>query len=373
MRAMAPNPGELPQAFSLMRLMVQQYVTQAGLHAEGPWMVVYHSPDYSERNLDVEVALVLGRSDFARGGTPPRKRLPSQTVNLRLLPAVEQVASCLYTGDGSKEDAYTALYAWTEQKNSSGQCSYQPGTPVRELLLDDPAGVKLPAGLKLPGWVPGKTSEVTEVLPAGLKLPAEGRMPEAVQEDSGGSEPSTRFTEIQIPVTSNLIYKEQFFANPYRKETEMEPTFVNLPAFTVVGMRYFGKNENQEIHAMWEDANKNFHKIKNVSREAAYGVCQNVPGAAEGEFEYIAGLQVSKVEDVPAGMVMRQVPAHKYAVFTHVGALDKLRDTYNYIYQVWLPKSGYKPLGGLDFEYYNEDFKDFAPDSRFYIYVALQE
>ena len=372
-RAMARH-DELPQAFSQMRLMVQQYVTQAGLRVVGPWMVVYHSPDYRERNLDVEVALVLGRSALAEGCAPPRKRIASQTgevpspyvipspyevpspcevpspdevpsTRVRLLPAVEQVASCLCSERGNLAEAYTALYAWTEL------CSYQAGTPVRELFLNDRADE--PA--YDPGGALGNAVRVTEALP------------ETEQEAL------TRYTEIQIPVKSNLIYKEKFFANPYRKETEMEPTFVNLPTFTVVGMRYFGKNENQEIHAMWEEANKNFHKVKNVSKQAAYGVCQNVPGAAAGEFEYVAGLQVSKVEDVPTGMVVRQVPMQKYAVFTHVGALDKLRETYNYIYQVWLPKSGYKLTGGPDFEFYNEDFKDFAPDSRFYIYVPLQE
>jgi len=71
-------------------------------------------------------------------------------------------------------------------------------------------------------------------------------------------------------------------------------------------------------------------------------------------------------------MVVREVPAGKYAVFTHVGSLEKLRDTYQYIYQTWLPHSGYTHSPDIDFEYYNEDFKDFAPDSRFNIYVAVK-
>jgi AraC family transcriptional regulator len=53
--------------------------------------------------------------------------------------------------------------------------------------------------------------------------------------------------------------------------------------------------------------------------------------------------------------------------------LDKLRDTYNFIYQSWLPQSGYELTGGPDFELYDEDFKDFAPDSRFDIYVPIKE
>jgi AraC family transcriptional regulator len=72
-------------------------------------------------------------------------------------------------------------------------------------------------------------------------------------------------------------------------------------------------------------------------------------------------------------MVSREIPAYTYAVFAHIGALDKLSDTYQYIYQVWLPQSGYKMAAYVDFEYYNEDFKDFAPDSRLYIYVPIEK
>ena len=153
----------------------------------------------------------------------------------------------------------------------------------------------------------------------------------------------------------------------------MEPKFVKLPAFTVIGLRYYGKNENQEIKELWDTANRHLNEIHNVSKDAAYGLCIGPVDPVVGEFEYIAGLEVSKVENVPEGMVVREVPAQKYAIFTHVGSLDKLRDTYNFIYQTWLPQSGYELTGGPDFELYDEDFKDFAPDSRFYIYVPIKE
>jgi AraC family transcriptional regulator len=140
------------------------------------------------------------------------------------------------------------------------------------------------------------------------------------------------------------------------KEKEMEPKIVDFQATTVAGVRYFGKNENQEIAQTWGVANSRFGELKHVKPGSnAYGVCLMVEGAAKGEFEYVCGLEVTSTEHLPDGMVARTIPAGKYAAFTHVGSLASLKDTYNYIYQTWFPKSGHK-YGGLDFELYNEDF-----------------
>lgn len=152
----------------------------------------------------------------------------------------------------------------------------------------------------------------------------------------------------------------------------MEPKIVTLPSFKVVGMRYFGKNENQEISELWGKANQRMGEISHVASQNAYGVCVMLPDAPAGEFEYIAGLEVSQAEDVPDGMVVREVPTSQYAVFTHLGSLDRLPATYEYIYSTWIPQSGFQLTGGPDFELYNEDFKDFAPDSKFYIYVPIK-
>jgi AraC family transcriptional regulator len=182
------------------------------------------------------------------------------------------------------------------------------------------------------------------------------------------------YTELQVPVESALERKIKLLSNPYRKETEMEPKIMNRPGFKLVGMRYFGNNQNQEISKLWGAANQHLDKVKNVSPEwGAIGLCTTVADAPPGEFEYVAGLAVDKAEDVPEGFVVREVPPYQYAVFTHVGPLNTLKDTYEYIYQTWLPQSGYQLAGSIDFEHYNEDFKDFAPDSRFYIYVPVKK
>jgi AraC family transcriptional regulator len=161
------------------------------------------------------------------------------------------------------------------------------------------------------------------------------------------------------------------------EEKEMEPKIITKPAFTMVGIRYFGKNEHGEIPELWEVFNQRMTELKglpNETGEAAIGLCitpEDDP--TDGSFEYTAGLIVHKGEDVPDGFVVRHVPEHTYAVFAHKGDLPSLSKTYEYIYETWLPQSGYELAAKLDFEYYNEDFKDFAPDSVFYIYIPIKK
>ena len=100
----------------------------------------------------------------------------------------------------------------------------------------------------------------------------------------------------------------------------MEPKIVNKPAFKAIGISYVGKNQNNEIPQMWDVFNARATELDEVSINGAccYGLCfSNPAGAAEGEFEYVAAVEVADGESIPEGMVYREVPAHKYAVFTH--------------------------------------------------------
>ena len=80
------------------------------------------------------------------------------------------------------------------------------------------------------------------------------------------------------------------------KPVWMKPKIIELPAFTVVGMRYYGRNENQEISGLGDAFNQRVPEIQNI------------------------------------------------------------------IYKIWAQQPGRQLDGRLDFEYYDEDFKDFAPN-----------
>jgi AraC family transcriptional regulator len=153
----------------------------------------------------------------------------------------------------------------------------------------------------------------------------------------------------------------------------MEPKIVTKPAFKAVGLSYVGKNEQGEIPQLWGVFNQRSAEIQ-WRGNCAYGLCfSNPEGAAEGEFEYVAAFEVPNDENIPADMVYREVPEYKYAVFTHHGKLDKLGETYEYIYNTWLPQSDYEVHPDkYDMEVYDERFKPDSDESAFDIYVALK-
>lgn len=150
-----------------------------------------------------------------------------------------------------------------------------------------------------------------------------------------------------------------------------EPRIVERDGFTVVGMEYFGTNENMEIPLLWNEFFKRIHEITNPSQQGvAYGVCD---GTTEtGEFSYLACIAVKDESQIPKGMKSKQITSGTYAVFTHKGTLDKLKETYAEIFTEWLPKSGYDSYD-FDFELYDERSKDFtSEDSEMDIYIPLK-
>lgn len=181
-----------------------------------------------------------------------------------------------------------------------------------------------------------------------------------------GKDPSTRpITELQLPVgkkpMSILVTKDQ-------ESMTMEPEIVTKAAFTVVGMVYEGLNENNEIAEMWRLFTPRIPEIKNIV-DGAFGVCE--PAAEDGTFRYLAGMAVSKADQVPEVMQVWEVPAQDYAVFPCT--LQTIGQTYKHIFETWLPGSGYTYVGSPDFEYYDETFESDVEGSVLYIYVPVKK
>lgn len=154
----------------------------------------------------------------------------------------------------------------------------------------------------------------------------------------------------------------------------MEPKFVTRDEFIVVGAEFVGKSHNGEIPKLWHESFlPRLGEVQHgVNDGVLYGVC-SVVGTGKGEcYSYIASREVSSLDDIPEGMTGIVVPACKYAVFTHHGPLETIKDTYNHIYETWLPSSGMEWGDGMDFEYYDARFKGSAEDSEIDLYVPVK-
>ena len=70
-------------------------------------------------------------------------------------------------------------------------------------------------------------------------------------------------------------------------------------------------------------------------------------------------------------MVTCEIPASRYAVFTHRGLLINLPHTIKYIWGTWVTKGEYQHKNAPDFELYDERFDPHSESSEFDIYVPI--
>lgn len=150
----------------------------------------------------------------------------------------------------------------------------------------------------------------------------------------------------------------------------MEIKIVERSTFTVVGLKYRGKNENAEIPQLWQSLGPRSGEFENMADDTvAYGISANMDRES-GEFDYVAGFEVSSAEQVPEGMVAFEVPAARYAVFSTT--LPKVGETFHNAHNTWLPQAGLEPSGGPELELYDEQFDVQDPNSEFDLYIPIK-
>jgi predicted transcriptional regulator YdeE len=263
-----------------------------------PGIAIYYDAEYHDHGIDTEVAVPLLRA------------LPTSSRTIvHELPGVETMACAVSQGGSQNEtllEARNALMAWIEANG------YRVAGPNRDVFLQR----------REPGLVVDTVAEV------------------------------------QFPVRRKPI---PTFMTQFKEANGMEPKIVTRPAFTVVGMKYHGKNKNNEIPQMWQAFLPRKGGIEHmVAPQIAYGLCDAFD-EEDGEFDYVAGFEVDSATGVPEGMVSWEVPESRYAVFTCTMAT--IREAYNYAFETWLPQSGYQRADSPDFELYDERSNANVPDS----------
>jgi AraC family transcriptional regulator len=137
----------------------------------------------------------------------------------------------------------------------------------------------------------------------------------------------------------------------------LEPSrFVDGQPMLLAGLRrhhsYTGAAES--IPAQWQ-AFRALDDIPHRRGTVAYGVmCGADP--ANKTFEYMCAVEVAEFDDAAPHLGRMRVPAQHYAVFEHLGHVSSIWKTWDAIWHHWLPRSGYVPVNGPEFELYDERF-----------------
>lgn len=89
-------------------------------------------------------------------------------------------------------------------------------------------------------------------------------------------------------------------------------------------------------------------------------------------FEKWAAVEVKNFESIPSGMEILIVPAGKYAVFHYIGRSTEGAKAFQYIFQTWLPGSGFTLDQRPHFELLGERYKNDDPTSEEEIWIPVK-
>lgn len=146
-------------------------------------------------------------------------------------------------------------------------------------------------------------------------------------------------------------------------------------ALTMAGLRgRFTDETRQKIPALWTRFAQHLGRVPAQVGKAAYGVCWCTEG---GGFDYLAGMEVSRMEGLPSDFEVISLPAQMYAVFSHRGHVSTLCQTLEAIHREWEPFAGEtkvvaKGVASAFFERYGETFDPVTGMGELEIWVPIK-
>ena len=151
------------------------------------------------------------------------------------------------------------------------------------------------------------------------------------------------------------------------------PRFETSKPLLVAGLgeRITHDNQGAGIPNQWQRFHQSVDDIPGRIGKVAYGVCCN--GDDAGNFDYIAGVEVTDFSDLPREFSRVRIPEQKYAGFTHAEHISTIRRTVNTIWNHWLPMSGMKAADAPNFERYDEKFDPLTGDGGLEIWIPVKE
>lgn len=182
---------------------------------------------------------------------------------------------------------------------------------------------------------------------------------------------------------SVLFERKQITINQLKHLTgglTMKPEIKTLEAFQVVGMKTLTSLKNNKLPQLWIQFLQRVPEIKHrIIPEISVGLCMNDSNfdistfTDDTEYESMTAVIVDSDRDIPNGMLSKQISGGKYAVFTHIGSLQTLSETYDFIWGKWLPNSEFEVDSRDDFEWYDQQFLGPEhPESKMFIYIPVK-
>lgn len=156
----------------------------------------------------------------------------------------------------------------------------------------------------------------------------------------------------------------------------MDAEIITIPEYKLAGKRLtvnFAENRTPEL---WRGFMQVRDRIKSVGPEmfsaAVYPESFFDRFDSTANFEKWAAVAVDPSTDIPPDFDILTIPIGLYAVFHYKGSSADAAEVFGYIFNDWLPKSGYKLDNRPHFEILGEKYRTADPDSEEDIYIPIK-
>ena len=156
----------------------------------------------------------------------------------------------------------------------------------------------------------------------------------------------------------------------------MEPEIVTIAERILIGKRLtmsFAENRTPELWRSFMPQRKSIDSVNDeLFSVALYSADFFNAFDPAAPFEKWAAMQISSLQNATENMETLTIPAGRYAVFHYKGSSDDAAKIFDYIFNNWLPRSGYKLDKRPHFEILGERYKNGDPESEEDIYIPIK-
>lgn len=157
----------------------------------------------------------------------------------------------------------------------------------------------------------------------------------------------------------------------------MKPRIEPLTGKKLAGKHLTMSLANNTTGLLWQSFMQKRKEIANVIGTDLYSMQLYDPSYFESfnpaaTFEKWAAVEVSSFDQLPEGFEPFTLPSGLYAVFTHIGGPSTGSQTFQYIFQNWLPASDYRLDNRPHFELLGAKYSNNDPNSEEEIWIPVR-
>jgi AraC family transcriptional regulator len=139
------------------------------------------------------------------------------------------------------------------------------------------------------------------------------------------------------------------------KGTYLKPVLEEKGAFQVAGIMTLVRDDQTVISELWDLLALELEALKRVVEPGSfYGIACYPEGWENRSFLYMAAIKIQALDIADTVLVVKRIPALRYARFIHKGTTGDLSLTLDYVHHTWLPKSDQRLSRPWAIEHYGE-------------------